>query len=97
MWPSSEKPCTADKTKSSTPCWTGNIWDVSDEAFKAILTEDAMYTGSERIYLSETLAAYAQLFPTDSLSIAALHDLESWFRTDRPTRKHRDWDFTWPG
>jgi hypothetical protein len=34
------------------------------------------------------------VFPADSVSIAALRDLESWFRTDRTTREHRDWDDT---
>ncbi len=42
----------------------------------------------------ELLATHAQLFPADSVSIAALRDLESWFRTDRATREHRDWDDT---
>ncbi|TDD29621.1 NACHT domain-containing protein [Actinomadura sp. KC06] len=69
-------------------------WHVSDEAFKAILTEDAIDTGSGHIYVSEQLALFVQLFPADSVSIAALHDLESWFRTDRATREHRDWDDT---
>lgn len=69
-------------------------WNVSDEAFKAILTEDVIDARSGRIYVSEKLATYAQLFPADSVSIAALRDLESWFRTDRATRKHRDWDDT---
>ena len=35
--------------------------------------------------------AYAQLFPADGLSVAALPDLESWFRTDRATREPRGW------
>ncbi|SCL38829.1 NACHT domain-containing protein [Micromonospora rhizosphaerae] len=69
-------------------------WNVSDEAFKAILTEDALDARSGRIYVSKTLAAYAQLFPSDNVSIAALRDLESWFRTDRATRGHREWDDT---
>ncbi|MGS2619683.1 NACHT domain-containing protein [Micromonospora sp. LZ34] len=69
-------------------------WNVPDEAFKTILTEDAVDTGSGRIYVSEKLATYAQLFPKDPVSIAALRDLESWFRTDRATREHRDWDDT---
>ena len=69
-------------------------WNVSDEAFKAILTEDAINAGSGRIYVSVKLATYAQLFPADSVSIAALRDLESWFRTDRRGREHRDWDDT---
>jgi len=30
----------------------------------------------------------------DSVSITALRDLESWFRTDRESREHRDWDDT---
>ncbi|MFF4880209.1 NACHT domain-containing protein [Micromonospora sp. NPDC000668] len=67
-------------------------WSVPDEAFKAILTEDAIDTGSGLVYVSDTLATYAQLFPADAVSIAALRDLESWFRTDRATRERRDWD-----
>lgn len=69
-------------------------WNVPDETFKAILTEDAVDARSGRIYTSEKLATYAQLFPADSVSIAALRDLESWFRTDRTTREHRDWNDT---
>jgi hypothetical protein len=69
-------------------------WNVSDEAFKSILTEDAINARSGRIYVDEKLAAYAQLFPADGISIAALRDLESWFRTDRANRQHRDWDDT---
>ena len=69
-------------------------WNVSDEAFKTILTEDAIDARSGRIYVIEKIATYAELFPADSVSIAALRDLESWFRTDRATREHRDWDDT---
>src|SRR5262249_36982511 len=69
-------------------------WNVSDEVFKAILTEDAIDGRQGRIYASEKLAAYTQLFPADSLSIAALRDLESWFRTDRATREPRGWGDT---
>jgi hypothetical protein len=61
---------------------------------KSILTEDAINARSGRFYIDEKLAAYAQLFPADSVSIAALRDLESWFRTDRSNREHRDWDDT---
>ena len=69
-------------------------WNVPDEAFKAILTDDAIDARQGGIYASEKLAAYSQLFPADSLSITALRDLESWFRTDRATRRRRDWDDT---
>jgi hypothetical protein len=69
-------------------------WNVPDKAFKAILVEDAISSGSGRIYVSEKLATYVQLFPKDTLSIAALRDLESWFRTDSATRGHRDWGHT---
>jgi hypothetical protein len=71
-------------------------WNVSDEAFRSVLTEDAISAppGTGRFYVGDKLAAYAQLFPADSVSIAALRDLESWFRTDRATREHRDWDDT---
>lgn len=69
-------------------------WNMSDEVFKAILTENAIGTQPGRIYASEKLAAYTQLFPADSLSITALRDLETWFETDPATRGHRDWDDT---
>jgi hypothetical protein len=69
-------------------------WDVTDEAFRAILTEDAAGGRPARIYASERLAAYVQLFPADSLSVAALRDLESWFRADRATREPRGWGDT---
>lgn len=69
-------------------------WNVTDEAFKAILTEDAVGGHPARIYASEKLAAYVQLFPADSLSVAALRDLESWFQTDRATREPRGWGDT---
>jgi len=71
-----------------------DIWNVSDEAFKAILSDDAINARLGRIYVNKKLAAYAQLFPGDSVSITALRDLESWFRPDRESRKHRDWDDT---
>ena len=71
-----------------------NSWNVPDEAFKVALTEDAIGAGSGRLYVSATLATYAQLFPADSVSVAALHDLESWFRSDRTTREPRTWDDT---
>lgn len=38
--------------------------------------------------------AYVQLFPVDSLSVAVLRDLESWFQTDRTTREPRRWGDT---
>jgi len=70
-------------------------WNVSDETFKAILAEDVIDDGSGRHnWRTGKLAAYAQLFPADDLSIAALAALESWFRADRATRGHRDWDDT---
>lgn len=69
-------------------------WNVTDEVLKAILTEDAAGGRPGRIYASERLAAYAQLFPADGLSVAALRDLESWFRTDRATREPRGWGDT---
>jgi hypothetical protein len=69
-----------------------DTWSVPDEAFKAILTEDAVDARPGRVYASERRAAYAQLFPTDTLSIAAFRDLETWFRTDRATRGRRGWD-----
>jgi hypothetical protein len=69
-------------------------WTVPDGAFKAILTEDTTDARSDRVYVNETLAAYAQLFPADSVSIAALHDLETWFRIDHENRQRRGWDET---
>jgi hypothetical protein len=66
-------------------------WNVSDETIKAILAEHTHDAGSGRIYVSEKLATYAQLFPADSVSIIALRDLESWFQTDHATREYRDW------
>ncbi|MBQ0890857.1 NACHT domain-containing protein [Streptomyces sp. RM72] len=69
-------------------------WDVPDEVFKAMLTEDAIVTRPGRIDVNEKLAAYAQLFPADSFSIAALRDLETWFEQDPATRRHRDWGST---
>ena len=69
-------------------------WNVTDEAFKAILTEDAAGGRPARIHASEKLAAYVQLFPADSLSVAALRDLESWFQTDRATRGPPGWGDT---
>jgi len=69
-------------------------WNVTDEVFKAVLAEDALGGRPGRIYASGKLAAYAQLFPADSLTVAALRDLESWFRTDRATREPRGWGDT---
>jgi hypothetical protein len=69
-------------------------WNVPDEAFKGALNEDRIRAGSGRLYVSVRLATYAQLFPTDSVSIAALRDLESWFRSDVTTREPRAWDDT---
>jgi len=71
-----------------------DTWRVPDQAFKAILTENAVDAQSGRIHASEKLAVYAQLFPADSLSIAAFRDLETWFRTDRAARRRRSWDDT---
>lgn len=69
-------------------------WNVPDEVFKAILTEDAIDTRGGLIDVNEKLAAYAQLFPADSLSIATLRDLEEWFESDPATRGSRDWGGT---
>ena len=67
---------------------------MSDETFKAILTEHAIDAQSGRIYAGENLATYAQLFPVDGVSITALRDLEWWFRTDGAARERRDWGET---
>ncbi|WP_371636569.1 NACHT domain-containing protein [Streptomyces zaomyceticus] len=69
-------------------------WNVPDGVFKAILAEDAIDTRADLIGVNEKLAAYAQLFPADSLSVAALRDLETWFESDPATRGHRDWGST---
>ena len=69
-------------------------WNVTDEAFKAILNENGACGRPNRVYAGEKLAAYVQLFPADSLSVAALRDLESWFQTDRATREPRGWGDT---
>jgi hypothetical protein len=68
-------------------------WNVSDETFKSVLVEDVNVRPGH-IYVDEKLAAYAQLFPNDSISIATLRDLESWFRSDRANREHRSWGNT---
>jgi hypothetical protein len=69
-------------------------WSVSDQAFKAILTEGAINARPGHIHVDAKLAVHAQLFPVDSVSIAALRDLEAWFRKERGNREHRDWDDT---
>ena len=69
-------------------------WTVPDDAFKAALTDDATSAGSRRVYDGAKLAAYVQLFPADSVSIAAGRDLESWFRSDSTSRAPRVWDDT---
>ncbi|VFA95724.1 Predicted NTPase (NACHT family) [Nocardia farcinica] len=69
-------------------------WNVPDAVFKAVLAEDGLDTQSGHIYPSAELAAYTQLFPTDSLATAALRDLETWFDTDPATRGHRGWNDT---
>ncbi|WP_405542516.1 NACHT domain-containing protein [Streptomyces phaeochromogenes] len=69
-------------------------WTVSDEVFKAVLTEESIVTRSGRVDASDGLAAYAQLFPSDSLSITALRDLETWFTADPETREPREWGST---
>jgi NACHT domain len=69
-------------------------WNVTDDVFKAILTEGAAGGRPGRTYVSGKLAAYAQLYPADSLTVTALRDLESWFRTDRAAREPRGWGDT---
>jgi hypothetical protein len=70
-------------------------WNVPDEAFKVALTEDAIGVGLGRLDVSVKLATYAQLFRADSVSIAALRDLESWFRSDSTTREPRAGTTRW--
>jgi hypothetical protein len=67
-------------------------WNVSDQVFRAVLTEVALYSRSGLLRVGDGLAAYAQLFPSDALSISALRDLESWFIEDPETREPRGWD-----
>ncbi|MFI8433826.1 NACHT domain-containing protein [Streptomyces sp. NPDC079020] len=69
-------------------------WNVSDEVFKDILTGDMTGTRSGRVPGSGELAAFAQIFPADSVSGAALRDLETWFGTDPAHRERRHWDET---
>lgn len=77
-------------------------WNVSDETFKAILTEDVSdaltegvsHAQSVRFCPDEKLAAFAQLFPADDLSIAALRDLELGFRTGGVAHERHDWEDT---
>ncbi|MET7715339.1 NACHT domain-containing protein [Streptomyces sp. NPDC005407] len=66
-------------------------WNVSDEVFKDVLTEEAINTRSGRLDEGDGLAVYTQLFPSDSLSITALQDLETWFTADPETREPREW------
>jgi hypothetical protein len=69
-------------------------WNVTDETFMGILTEDGTSERPARSSAREKLAAYAQLFPTAPMSLAALRDLESWFRAERTTRASREWGDT---
>ncbi|MCD7444767.1 NACHT domain-containing protein [Streptomyces lincolnensis] len=66
-------------------------WNVSDELFKAILTEETISTRSGFIRDGDGLAAYTQLFPSDPLAVAAFRDLETWWTTDREARVPRQW------
>ncbi|MGW1786750.1 hypothetical protein ACWCQQ_48025 [Streptomyces sp. NPDC002143] len=66
-------------------------WNVSDELFKAILTEETAGTPPSPVHRADVLAVYTQLFPSDDLSVAALRDLETWFATDSETREQREW------
>ncbi|MER5985784.1 NACHT domain-containing protein [Streptomyces sp. NPDC001787] len=69
-------------------------WNVSDEVFKEILTGDMSGTRSGRVLASGELAAFAQIFPADSVSGDAFRDLETWFGTDPAHRGRRHWDET---
>ncbi|MEU1390033.1 MULTISPECIES: hypothetical protein [unclassified Nonomuraea] len=68
-----------------------DAWNVSDEVFKAILIADEVERSPGSIYVSKKLPTYAELFPGDYVSIAALRDLEAWFRAGPATRERRDW------
>jgi hypothetical protein len=70
-------------------------WSVSDDTLKAALTDDALTTSSGAPYYNQAkLAAYAELFPDDDVSITAFRDLEAWFRNDNSQRMPREWDDT---
>ncbi|MFJ3780104.1 NACHT domain-containing protein [Streptomyces sp. NPDC090075] len=66
-------------------------WNVSDETFKTILTEETTDNRPGLTGRGYGLAAYAQLFPSDSLSVCAVRELERWFTADTATREGRDW------
>ncbi|GAA4026982.1 NACHT domain-containing protein [Streptomyces plumbiresistens] len=66
-------------------------WNVSDELFKAILTEETISARQGFAQEGDGLAAYTQLFPSAPLAVAAFRDLETWFTTDREGREPREW------
>ncbi|MET7944169.1 NACHT domain-containing protein [Streptomyces sp. NPDC005302] len=65
-------------------------WNVSDELFKAILTEDTISARPGFAQEGDGLATYTQLFPSDPLAAAAFHDLATWFTTGREPREPRE-------
>ncbi|MGQ4713579.1 hypothetical protein ACUN22_07835 [Streptomyces anulatus] len=69
-------------------------WNVSDEVFKSVLTEEESATRSGGSVEDGQLAAYAQLFPSDSLSITAYRNLETWFTSPPEERGPRRWEST---
>ncbi|MEU6313085.1 NACHT domain-containing protein [Streptomyces sp. NPDC047014] len=69
-------------------------WNVPDRMFKAILAEGAIEPRLGILDGNEKLAAFAQLFPADRVSLAALRDLETWSESDPATRGHRDFGST---
>lgn len=69
-------------------------WSVSDEVFKSVLAEEVIATRSGGFDEDEELAAYAQLFPSDSLSTTAHRNLETWFTRPPEERGPRNWGST---
>lgn len=67
-------------------------WNVPDEKVKATLAEHMIFREPHGAEVTIELAIYTQLFPTDSLSIAAVADLENWFRASPKARTPLDWD-----
>ncbi|MGI5213344.1 NACHT domain-containing protein [Plantactinospora sp. CA-290183] len=70
-------------------------WTVSDDSLKTVLTDDGPTNRSgHRRRNPAKLAAYAELFPEDEVSVTAFRDLEEWFRDDHSRRMPREWDDT---
>ncbi|GIJ29495.1 hypothetical protein Vqi01_46570 [Micromonospora qiuiae] len=95
----------AGKLGGTTQSWANQVleavldresWTASDDRLKAVLTDDAAtnHSGVQR-YEPAKLAAYAELFPEDDVSVTAFRKLEAWFRDDHSQRQpRRDWGDT---